>query len=151
MILISHRGNLNGRIPEKENHPDYIDEAMALGYDVEIDIWFNDGFLYLGHDAIQYPITKEWLMHRSEKLWVHCKDLNSFEYFTEDGVKFANINYFFHQTDDATLTSFGYIWAYPGKQPLKSSIAVMPELNNDNLSKCSGICSDYIQKYKLEE
>ena len=46
MKLISHRGNLNGRIPERENHPDYIDEAIEAGYDVEIDIWLNDGVLY---------------------------------------------------------------------------------------------------------
>jgi len=37
--------------------------------------------------------------------------------------------------------------AYPGKQPIKDSIAVMPELYNDDLSLCIGICSDYISKY----
>ena len=37
MILISHRGNIDGKIVERENHPEYIDEAIALGYDVEID------------------------------------------------------------------------------------------------------------------
>jgi hypothetical protein len=44
------------------------------------------------------------------------------------------LNYFFHQEDDITLTSKGYIWAYPGKQPIKNSIAVMPELNKDDLT-----------------
>jgi hypothetical protein len=41
-----------------------------------------------------------------------------------------------------------YIWAYPGKQPIYKSIAVMPELNNDDVTKCIGICSDYIEKYQ---
>jgi hypothetical protein len=50
MILISHRGNINGKIVEKENHPDYIDEAINLDYDVEIDIWMIEGILMLGHD-----------------------------------------------------------------------------------------------------
>ena len=32
-------------------------------------------------------------------------------------------------------------------QPLKDSIAVMPEINDDKISECKGICSDYISKY----
>jgi hypothetical protein len=46
------------------------------------------------------------------------------------------------------LTSKNYIWAYPGKQPIKGSIAVMPEVHNDDLDNCIGICSDYINDYK---
>ena len=42
MILISHRGNINGKNPEKENHPDYIWVAIQAGYEVEIDVWFKD-------------------------------------------------------------------------------------------------------------
>ena len=48
------------------------------------------------------------------------------------------------------MTSKGYLWAYPGKQPIKRSIAVMPEINNDDISECIGVCSDVIQKYKDE-
>ena len=58
------------------------------------------------------------------------------------------INWFWHEQDTLTLTSYGYVWAYPGKQPIKSSIAVMPEINNDNISYCIGICSDVIENYK---
>ena len=54
MKLISHRGNLEGPNPERENHPDYIYEAIQAGYDVEIDIWFVDGKFKLGHDEPQY-------------------------------------------------------------------------------------------------
>ena len=50
MILISHRGNLNGKMPQNENHPDYIDEAIHAGYDVEVDVWMIDNELFLGHD-----------------------------------------------------------------------------------------------------
>ena len=31
MILISHRGNIDGKIPEKENHPNYIDVTLGFG------------------------------------------------------------------------------------------------------------------------
>jgi hypothetical protein len=60
----------------------------------------------------------------------------------------SRFNYFWHQKDDVTLTSKGYIWAYPGKQPLENSIAVLPELNEDNLTLAVGVCSDYIKDYK---
>ena len=58
------------------------------------------------------------------------------------------LNYFWHQGDTVTLTSKNYIWAHPGKQIIKGSIAVLPEIHNDNISKCIGICSDYIERYK---
>jgi hypothetical protein len=50
MILISHRGNINGKQPDKENHPLYIFEAIKQGFQVEIDVWFIDGKFKLGHD-----------------------------------------------------------------------------------------------------
>lgn len=38
MILISHRGNLSGLNPDLENSEKYINTALSLGFDVEIDI-----------------------------------------------------------------------------------------------------------------
>ena len=141
MILISHRGNINGRIPEKENHPDYIQEALKQGYDVEVDVWFIDNKFYLGHDKPQYKTDKIFLTNKH--LWVHCKNTEAL-----DKLKFDNINYFWHENDTVTLTSKRNIWAYPGKQPIKNSIAVLPELYNDNIEGCYGVCSDYIANYK---
>ena len=150
MIYISHRGNINGRFEDWENKPEYIDDALQTGFDVEIDIWYIDGMWWLGHDGPQYKIDFEWLDSRSSRLWVHCKNKQAVEYFIENDYESANINYFWHEEDTMTLTSFNYVWVYPGKQQIKKSIAVMPEINNDDISKCSGICSDYIQKYKDE-
>ena len=56
MLKIAHRGNLYGPDPERENTIEVISEALALGYDVEIDIWLVDGKLYLGHDEPTYLI-----------------------------------------------------------------------------------------------
>ncbi len=144
MILISHRGNINGKIIERENHPDYIDEAIALGYDVEIDLWSIEGVLLLGHDEPQYGISQHWLNERCNKLWIHCKNIEAMEWM--DSI--VGFLYFWHEEDTVTLTTFGHIWAYPGKQPIKNSIAVMPELYNDDIAQCKGICSDHIQNYK---
>jgi hypothetical protein len=141
MILISHRGNVDGKIPERENNPDYINEALRLGYDVEIDVWFVDNRFWLGHDKPQYKTNYKFLMN--EKFWCHAKNLDALM-----EMKKYTIHYFWHETDTVTLTSKNYVWAYPGKQPIKGSIACMPELENDSILNCRGICSDHIKLYK---
>jgi hypothetical protein len=145
MILISHRGNIVGRFESYENEPNYIDLALSEGYDVEVDVWVIEGIFYLGHDKPQYGITLDWLNERKDKLWIHCKNTEAVEWFN---TLCNTYNYFWHQEDTLTLTSKGYIWVYPGKQPINNSIAVMPEINNDDTSHCLGICSDFIQNYK---
>ena len=78
-------------------------------------------------------------------MWIHCKNIEAVEFFN---LLFETYHYFWHQEDTVTLTSKNFIWAYPGKQPINRSIAVMPELLNDNTDTCLGICSDFIQYYK---
>ena len=145
MILISHRGNINGRMESWENEPTYLDLAISKEYDIEVDVWYVDGVLYLGHDKPQYGVDFRWFRDRITKLWVHCKNIEAVLFFKTCQYEF---NYFWHETDTITLTSNGHIWTYPGKQPIKNSIAVMPEINNDNTIDCLGICSDYIEKYQ---
>lgn len=151
MILIAHRGNISGSIPEKENHPDYIWAAIQAGYDVEVDVWFVDGKFMLGHDEPQYEFPFGLIQNYYSKLWFHCKNLEALETFLKLDATGSKLNYFWHEEDTVTLTSKNYIWAYPGKQPIKNSIAVMPEIYNDNVEGCFGVCSDYIKKYKNEE
>ena len=148
MKYISHRGNINGRIEESENRPDFIDDALKLGFDVEVDVWYVNDRLYLGHDNPENLVEVSWILERSKNLWVHCKNLESVVFLHSLGND--NIHYFWHQEDYITLTSKNYIWAFPGKQPIKNSIAVMPEINNDDVSNCIGICSDKIGDYKLK-
>ena len=131
MILISHRGNINRAIPERENDPKYIIEAISNGFEVEIDVWFVNEKFKLGHDEPKYDFPHELLEHQAGKLWLHCKNLEAMSQFNILDSTGTFLNYFWHQKDDVTLTSKGWIWAYPGKQPVKGSIAVMPELNND--------------------
>lgn len=143
MILISHRGNINGKNVKRENSKEYIDEAISLGYDVEIDVWYKEGKIYLGHDEPQYEVKVSWLKKRKKFLWVHCKNVDALVKLVDTGV-----NCFYHVEDTVVLTANKTIWAYPGKQPIENSVAVLPEINNDDLSSCIGICSDFIQKYK---
>jgi hypothetical protein len=152
MKLISHRGNIQGSNPSNENNPDYIDIAIKHGYDVEIDIRYDslDNNFYLGHDNPQYVVTHYWLEQRMDNLWIHCKNIAALFYFSS---KTGGYNYFWHQEDDFTLTSKGYIWTYPGKSYTSNSIIVMPEWSLDVSSfsdlkfyNCFGVCSDYVGK-----
>lgn len=144
MILISHRGNINGVDRLLENTTSYIMDAISLGYDVEIDLWYVDNKLYLGHDFAQYEISYEFI--NQSNLWIHCKNIEALEYLTDVGN--CN-NFFYHQEDDVTLTSKGILWTYPGKKLTKHSIAVLPEFKKfENINISYGICSDFIEKYK---
>tara|TARA_A100001201_G_scaffold22809_1_gene25685 strand:- start:922 stop:1347 length:426 start_codon:yes stop_codon:yes gene_type:complete len=140
MILISHRGNINGKNSNLENMPEYVNSALVIGYNVEIDVWYNKGF-WLGHDEPKYRIQHSFL--QNQKLWCHAKNLEAVIQMR----KISNVHYFWHQKDNITLTSLGYIWAYPGIV-IKDSIAVLPEINDNNIENRIGICSDYIEKYK---
>ena len=146
MKLISHRGNVDGKYPQYENLPEYVDKALDLGYDVEVDVWYISESLFLGHDKAEYAVTLDWLLDRSENLWIHCKNLNALNFLSLVDISF---NYFWHQNDDYTLTSKGFIWAYPGKKLSKQSICVMPEWNNPEFKEPTefkdvfGVCTDY--------
>ena len=97
--LISHRGNVDGKYPQYENLPEYVDKALNLGYDVEVDLWIdNDGF-YLGHDEPTYPIDLKWLTDRYLSLWIHCKNLRTVEGLRDlQNNMLTDLNYFFHNT-----------------------------------------------------
>ena len=138
MKVISHRGNLFGPNSETENNPDHIQDVLKK-HDVEVDVWLSsNNEIFLGHNYPQYIISPNFLQHKG--LWCHAKNLNALYYLMN-----ANIKCFFHNVDDYTLTSNGYIWTYPGYEVTDKSIIV--DLNegwqNTNYN-CYGVCVDYI-------
>jgi len=144
MIFISHRGNIDGKKLKFENHPDYVEVSFKLGYDVEIDVWYIDNKWYLGHDKPLYEVDYEFI--NNKRFWLHTKNIDALNKLVSMN---NNLKYFWHQNDDFTLTSNGYIWTYPNKPLTKNSISVKPDLDFDKISFCYGICSDYIKKYKI--
>jgi hypothetical protein len=145
MILISHRGNINGSIKSLENNPIYLNSAIKMGYDIELDVWYINNELWTGHDYPQYHIDLDWLESRIKNIWIHCKNIDILLFLK---LQKKSFNFFWHENDTISLTSKGYIWAYPGKQPISNSIAVLPELYNDKIKECIGICSDKIGEYR---
>ena len=71
MKIISHRGNISGPNPDKENHPDYISCALFKVFDVEIDVWFINNEFWLGHDAPKYKVHKDYLTLQLLRIYIH--------------------------------------------------------------------------------
>jgi len=148
MLYISHRGNLEGLNPEKENNPEYIDEAIFKGYDVEIDLRVQDGNLFLGHDEPQYLITSSWLTERRNNLWIHVKDYGALVRIVRTELKF-----FCHEQDKYRSTSNGYIWSHDLTNKMTDK-CIVPLLSSESVEGYNqngfyAVCSDYI--YECEE
>lgn len=140
MILISHRGNLYGRIPERENSESYIDEAIDIGYAVEMDVWIFDNKVYLGHDNPQYLTSVDWLLDREKHLWVHTKNIEALSLLINTGLRT-----FYHSTEHHTIiNNCNIIWSdYIKEAKCNSIIPMMNDLSN---IPCHvfGVCSDII-------
>ena len=139
MILISHRGNMNGLNPHLENNQEYCEEAIDRGFDVEIDVWYTDAW-WTGHDKPQYKVDTDFLKRR--EVWCHAKNIVALKRLLDLGA-----HCFFHQNDNVTLTSQRYLWTYPTHQLTEKSICVLPELQTIDIKGCAGICSDYVVRY----
>ena len=147
MKYIAHRGNISGRDINQENHPNYIDKAICLGYDVEVDVWYIDGKLLLGHDLPLHEVSYGFFIN--PKIWTHCKNSEALLFFAEHNDTF--LNFFWHEKDKYTITSKGIVWAYPGSKLNAMSVSVLPETTFDisvQTNPIYGICSDYIEMYK---
>lgn len=147
MRYIAHRGNIYGKNIHEENSPSYIKKAINLGYDVEIDVWYIDNKLFLGHDAPLYEVPYSFFMNT--KLWTHCKNPEALLFFSEHND--MCLNFFWHEKDKYTITSKGIVWAYPGSKLNIMSVSVLPETTphiTEQTNPIYGICSDYIEMYK---
>ena len=137
MKIISHRGNVRGPIPDRENRPSYIDCAIGNGYDVEIDVRLIDGQLWLGHDGPQYKVEHSWLQPRKEYLWIHCKDLAAAK-------ECWGYQSFCHTSDPYTYTTTGKVWLHD--LSMKVNDAIIPLIDDPIIylaQKPYGICTDY--------
>jgi hypothetical protein len=140
--VVAHRANLYGSDSSRENRVFAIQECLVKGFDVEIDVRLHELSLFLGHDTQQEAIDINFLKYYSSSLWVHCKCVNSLVYLLE----FPEVNCFFHDDDDVTLTSHNFIWTYPRKQFTTRSVIVATTLEDSRIhlnSGVYGICTDF--------
>jgi len=151
MKIISHRGNLNGPNKQTENTIESIKLAINLGFDVEIDVWYIDNILYLGHDSdslITDNNFHNFLLKNASKLWIHCKNIESLVYL----LNFKELNLFGHSDDEYVLTSKHNIFCKPGVPTNEKSIIVMPEMSpsysEESFNNCYGVLTDYPMNIK---
>ena len=142
MILISHRGNIDSVNNNRENTQSYIQEAIDLGYDVEIDVWCTSyDQLYLGHDKLDNYVKLDWLLNRKDNLWVHCKNFKALTKLIE-----SDLRVFYHTNEDYTIISDKHIWAH---MPRFDENCIIPLINKSDImnwtpTQVYGVCSDYI-------
>lgn len=160
--LISHRGNLDGPNKTTENTLDQIDKAIADGFCVEIDFWCTERGLFLGHDGPEHEIYWEEITDRKADLFIHCKNPEALAFsdamfHNDDPLKeFGPYNFFWHQTDQYTLTSAGVVWAFPTAKPLQNCIVAIPEAayglqivhHHIDPNIVWGICTDYPRYFR---
>ena len=140
MLVISHRGNLEGP-SEEENSPDYILEAVKK-YPVEVDVWKTDEGWFLGHDSPQYPVDPSSFF--TTRMWLHCKNLDAVRAFNGPSCPIPWLRWFWHETDKLTLTSLGDIWTFPD---VEVGGIVVDHGTPRPLKGAFGVCTDYPDKW----
>jgi hypothetical protein len=153
MKIISHRGNINGIVTDRENRPSYIDCAIQLGYDVEVDIRYLDGKFWLGHDTPDYIIEPNWILARSNSIWFHCKNIDSAHKLKDLGI---SLKYFCHTSDPYVPTSTGHLWVHDLNATLNNNCIIpllgFKDVEQYNSNCVYAVCTDYVTlcKYKFK-
>jgi len=137
-IIISHLGNINGRIPEQENRLPYVQAALKAGWHVMVDVCFRNGGFYLPHD--NGFDTAPPAFFSKQRIWSRAADPETLD-------ALCNISAHALVASDApfTLTSSQFVWTLPGQPLSQRAIAVYPELGAANwlsLYEPAGLCSN---------
>ncbi len=145
MIYISHRGNIDGVDPTRENRLDYIEDAIGMGFDCEIDLRIKNGEPHLGHDTPDYRVTAEWLKENKNRLWIHVKEYAALVWLMEHC---PHCTFFCHESDKFTLVSNGWVWSHDLTNPMTEK-CVIPLLSKESVisyeqTGFGAVCSDYL-------
>lgn len=143
MIFISHRGNVNGRVPELENKPSNILKVIEKHL-IEIDIWNIEGRIYLGHDNPEYLIDLKFIEQIKPKTFFHAKNLNIIKILNN-----LNCRWFLHDKDSFTFVQNvekKMIWGFPeiiNFIPKDFDVCIVS--NNNHVDFNGYVCSDYLK------
>lgn len=148
MIIISHRGNLNGPNPDRENDPAYILEAIGAGFEVEADIWEICGIFMLGHDKPSRISSVSIDENMRKKILFHAKNIYAAVAISQT----TNWHFFCHQGDPFVLTSKGYIWQHDLSLPLTYR-SIIPLITMEAIKahrnfNVHAVCTDYPVKLR---
>jgi len=138
--FIAHRGCVTGPEPSFENRVKFVEHALSLGHDVEIDIQSHNDVLYYGHDEPLAPVKLEFVTHPG--VFCHAKDLTALGKL----LAVPGIHTFWHETDTVTMTNQGYLWCFPGVHP-RTERSIWLDLHNkpvpQDLNGIYAVCGDH--------
>jgi hypothetical protein len=142
MIIYAHRGNLSGK-SVYENEPAFLEEAIAAGFHVEVDLWRIDGVYFLGHDGPEHRVDLE--RFDREEVIFHLKNAHVPPLKHADAFAIDNDRY--------VLTLRGKLWTNYGQSANDLSIMCAPDLVGAHQpleafigeirAHALGICTDY--------
>lgn len=141
MKIYSHRGNLSGKDP-RENEPAFLLDCIALGFHVEVDLWFADGAYFLGHDEPTHRI--DLADFDREEVIFHLKNAHVPHLERADAFAIEN--------DPYVLTRRGLLWMNYGQPANPQGVMCSPELVGDprpvaefarSVRHAAGICTDH--------
>ena len=146
-FLISHRGNIEGINLEREDSPEYVQEALKKGYHCMVDVWLVGGqHVALGTEAAYFPTTIEFL--KDQRIICNARSPEALEFLLRNEVHCFTLS-----ETSFTLTNGGLIWVKPGGTITPRGVITMPEWTLPDVSvvaslPCAGICSNQIGQIK---
>jgi len=142
-IIISHLGNINGRIPEQENTLKYLQEALKAGWHICVDVVFRSGGFLLPHASGFTPVPPSFFS--KHRVWSRCQNAETLDALCNIGAHAVLAT-----ESPLTLTSSQFIWTLPPRELAPRSIAVFPEMADSNWlfdHEPAGLCSNEPARY----
>ena len=152
MIIISHRGLINGPNKEKENLIYEIKKNIFKYPSIlfEIDIWLKNKKIFIGHELSSSSLDLKELVEFKNKFILHIKYIDNYSKYLIDEIVEQKFHFFCHDNDDFTITSKGWPWIHPKRGIIENTICVLPEqltdISNLDFIKTKnilGVCTDY--------
>lgn len=150
MIYISYRGIFDGNNLEYANTPTQIGKALSYCTSVMVDVWRQDGKLYLGNDQPITEVTAAYL--QGPKWYLNARNTDAQTWLASQPLSlYPNWFYFTSSMPPpAYVTASNGKLITPGTVPINNnSIIFLPEITDLGLFstvklKCFGILSSYL-------
>jgi hypothetical protein len=142
LVLISHRGNIDGVDEAQENTPSYIQAALKKGFAVACDVIAAHGAFLLPTQSGYQPLP--YALLSNPQMWFLATDG-----ITLDALCAVNAHAV-PVSAPVALTSVHYLWCMPGADLTTRAIAVFPEYAEAGWlesAEPAGVCSNEISRY----
>ena len=150
MLLISYRGIVDGNNFQDANTPTQIGKARSAGFSVMIDVWRQDGKIYLGSDQPITEVTEKYI--QGNRYWLNARNIDMRDWLlTQSTSLYPNWFYFTAPTPPPPyVTASNGKLITPGTVPVNNnSVIFLPEIDDTAMFstvklRCFGIISSYL-------